>query len=469
MAESLNDLYLKVQLALDSAHVSSPEEPADGDCHEKVATEKASSETMSDCSMLKQLALAAKRSGDMGLARSYMSQILTMQCESVPVNSSGHAKVKALVARISQQVIECQQAVRVSLERGDKLQAASFLRHQKAFESDLHQLRAALPLKNQAKPPSSKAIPMSIPLSNTNSQILPDELHILLSNLKVSPRPKVAISPQQRHFIQITLEWPQSDDHPAHKKAGQLFSIPVDSGWDEHVIWPGIRREIRTAKFFGHHKMRLELFRQEHAFFSKRNVLVGSVALRLAPLVAESVVSETLEFVDEGRRGLGITLSVTLTIRDPLSPKTTAATKQVEWLTLEHGESGRLFRITSHSAKEQETVVAENFLSSICSYVVLDYEIQRLKGVDASSADDPQNVAKLIALEDKLEQLTIQVDIGELSIEEYLAQVRQAVPAAKQRALAAKRAGDLASAKDWLQHVILMEKEIEEAEQPPKS
>jgi hypothetical protein len=133
--------------------------------------------------------------------------------------------------------------------------------------------------------------------------------------------------------------------------------------------------------------------------------------------------------------------------------------KTVDWIFLTDGESGRIF-----NPPPPESVDADTIVACISSYVVLEHEIARLKA-DPTSETDPALVALLGALEGKLDDLTVKVELGQLSIEDYLSNVQNTIPEAKRMALECKRAGNMNDARNWLKHVHMMEEEISEAQQ----
>lgn len=399
---------------------------------------------ISEVEMLKELALEAKKAGEMEQAREYMSQIMKLQGKPPRPDSN-----REVFNQLVQQSRECQEAAKIYLGRGDRTSAMDFTRKEKAFTVDANKLKS---MKGQKM--ETEVIPVELPVDSTNYDVKADELLIKISELQVGKRCKLESS-KGDYFINVNLDWPTSEG--AVKSTG-TFSMPGD-GWT--MMWGGIKKDMRCIKFFEHHRFKLELLRIESGFFRKKNITLGIASIRMGPLVSQGNLKEHVEFMDENRKPIGIGATVILRLRTPLKGSSTSGMKTVDWRILPNGESGRIFKPEADTTTEMDS--AEEMVKAISSYVVLEHEIGRIKGNPACESD-PGLVALLGALEGKLDELTVKVELGQLTMEDYLEQVKKAVPVAKQRALACKRAGKIADARNWLQHVHIMEEEIAEAE-----
>ncbi|PJF17777.1 hypothetical protein PSACC_02412 [Paramicrosporidium saccamoebae] len=399
-------------------------------------------EKSSEIDLLKELALEAKRAGDLDQARSLMSQILALQGNPT----------KSVKAKLLAQAKECQEAARIMMNRGDRTAASDFTRKEKAFALDV----------KKGVQGEKETVQVELPVDTTNYNVAPDELSVHLSALTLSKRSKMTPSAKVEYFIQTLLEWPV-DDATNHRQNTAKFAIATNSAelMDRKITYKAIKRDMRSIKFFEHHKIRVELYRVESSFFRTKNVLVGWTALRMGPLTAETRTEETLDLVDENRKQIGVSITVALELRTPLK-SSSQSMKTANWVVMVDGESGRIF-----NPPPPESVEADTIVSCIRSYVVLEHEIARLKA-DPVAETDPALVALLGALEGKLYDLTVKVELGQLSMEDYLSNVQDAIPEAKRMALECKRAGKMNDARNWLKHVHMMEEEISEAQQEPE-
>jgi hypothetical protein len=389
--------------------------------------------------VLKELALEAKRAGDLEQARILMSQILALQGNPT----------KSTKAKLLAQAKECQEAARIMMNRGDRTTASDFTRKEKAFALDV----------KKGVQGKKETVQVELPVDTTNYNVAPDELSVDISTLTLSKRSKLALSAKVEYFFQTVLEWP-IDDVTNHRQNTAKFAIATNSValTNGKITYKSIKRDMRSIKFFEHHKMRVELYRVESSFFRTKNVLVGWAALRMGPLTLETRTEDTLDLVDENRKQIGLTITMALELRTPLKGSSQSM-KTVDWIFLTDGESGRIF-----NPPPPESVDADTIVACISSYVVLEHEIARLKA-DPTSETDPALVALLGALEGKLDDLTVKVELGQLSIEDYLSNVQNTIPEAKRMALECKRAGNMNDARNWLKHVHMMEEEISEAQQ----
>lgn len=506
------------------------EETAKG---EPLVVSKESSSPEEEIRMLKQLALEAKRSGDMEMARELMLQIkqLTQQggepseptesmtASTLSSSSPSHLveaaalpRTKALQRKLLSQAQTCREVAKAQLAAGDPGTAAEFVRRERALMADLVRVRGLSPGEGA---PATIVIPIELPLDNTNEMVGEDCLQI---KLRPQLRTGGGVSSQgdakklSTYTIATLLEWPPSkegtslDAPPVHHRQ-QTEKFKLTEGKELCLTYWGIKRDWRTAKFFEHHKLKLELMREEEGSIGSlaslllrrpKQVPVGQAAVRMTPLVSVGRLSEgRIEFVEIGsRKGTGIIVSLEMLVRRPLSPKAAFSMKKtVEWTVLANGnfftrskettggagagageeESSRLGQALSSmdtapmtdstAAREVETLTreAEEQAKEILSYAVLEDEVAKARS-DPTSATDPQKLAWLMALEAALDQMTMAVDLGTLGMDEYLERLRdQAIPRAKQQALAAKRAGRLDQARRHLHHLILMERELAEA------
>lgn len=427
---------------------------------------------LSEINMLKKMALEAKQSGNMEQARALMTQIIQLESsDGGGSNASANGKKgsanserKRMLTRFIEQAKECKEAAKTFLDAGDRTTAADHLRKAKAFEVDMRKIHDLPALEIMS-------VPVELPLDHLNRQVEDGTLLLRFSNLKVN-NSKCKVKAGSFVFAAI-LEWPLYASESQHCQFTPPFPItnvnekmdPESSKLDMTLHWTGVKRELKCAKFFEHHKLGLELQRKESSFFRTKFIPIGHANLRMSMLVNLGRLEERVEFVDEQRKSLGVSVLVTLMTRMPLSPKAPLSlVRTVEWMVLVGGETGRIFGFNPPDPEKPSTEQVDDPVKDIVSYVVLEEEITRLKA-DQASATDPIQLGLLMAMENKLDALTVAVDLGQLQMDQYLQRVRDAIPVAKKNALKWKRAGNLVEARRWLQHVHLMENEIKEGEE----
>jgi hypothetical protein len=398
---------------------------------------------ISEIEVLKRMALEAKKSGDMQQARVHMGEILRLQGKSKP-------SIQEIMKMMTEQVRQCQEAIKIYTLRGNKVLAAEFKSKKDAFENDIGRLKG----QQKSKTIEMESVSVELPVDLTNENVSEDQVHLIIKAIRLGARSK--LPEKDMYFVRATIEWPPSDPH--HKKQTEATSL--NDKWDAKLIWSGCKaHDFRTIKFFEHHKLRVELVKIERGFWRTKEVTMGYALIRMNGLVSIGKVEQTADLHDEMRKSLGISIELELRSRTPLAPKMGTNKKIVNWSIWSKGEVARLLNL--NSGEEDDT--AEQRVKHIASYVVLEYEIGRLKSRPESTTD-PALMEMLFALENKLEELTIQVDVGQLSMEKYLERVRMSIVTAKQNALACKQSGKMEEARNWLHHVHLMESEIAEAD-----
>lgn len=443
---------------------------------------------------LKALALEAKRSGDMTTAKELMSQIMTLEGRTPAASrqrtgakrigakrsSSPAEQLKTLMDRLGVQIKEAREAARVMLAANDRIAASSFLKQERSFEADLIQLRS-MGLNNNIIIPVTEEVEAKLPIDKVNRDIPDGEMYITFSNLVADlNKCKLSLSTKPKFFLSAKIDLPFSSresmgslsrvaDNTVTCKSS-LFPLPLpleeSIGWSQRFAFTGILRNLKIQKYFEHHKFRFELYRQDSSFFSRTNTLLASGTIKLSPLLIDSRLEETVSLVDDARRPVGISIRVKALIRQGLSPKAPGmATKKTSWVMIRSGQPGRLASITVESPKVATASEISGpkalLVDKIYSFAVLEHELERLKR-NPGYGVDPEIVAMELALEQQIEDFTMQVDLGQLNMQQYGERLCLALPKVKQYALGAKRAGRIEDAKQWLQHYHIMENELKE-------
>lgn len=369
---------------------------------------------------------------------------------------------RLLMRRILSQAKECKLAAQTALNMGDRKLATEFLSKSKAFETDLHRISKENLIENDN---DITKVRVNIPVDFVNREMEENMLLAEFSNLTCKSGTKLNLKGQY-HLTGI-LEWPPEDARH-HRQSTINFDLDNFKSNDPLTIkWPEVRRDLRCGKFFEHHKLQIELVQVEKSFFGRiKTITVGMAAFRLAPICSANQLEERIELLDSKRKAIGISVTIKLSVQSPLSTKVPLSrSRQVEWMVLIKGESGKCFGLQQTKKSIDFNNRTPNLIEDIASYVVMEEEINQLKKViEANTNPNPDLLARLFALENKLEQLITAVDSGQLEIQQYLQRVRTAIQLAKQNALYYKRANELEEARRWLKYVYIMEQEIAEAE-----
>lgn len=440
-------------------------------------------------SKLKADALRAKREGNMEQARELMARVMQLEkakgTNFKPADTK--AKAKDLLTRLSVQIDESYETVKFYIKSGDKNDAGLALGRKKAFESDLMAIKAAA-LANSALP-KGRTVSMQIPISLELEELPEGEMHVVLSGIKVSPkdtrkRSKEFFDARDNHFLKAVFEWPPEGTEQDHAKVGSVFKPAKSANVTERFAFGGLKRDIKGQKFFEYQKLKVELYRKESSFlFKTKNVLVASNQVRLAPLLNQVQLTETIELMNPTRRSIGITVDVSLRIQKPISGKAFKF-KPVQWIVFDELSSGRLFpdptaaKVPSASASkslgasqtlandetgDKELAEVEREVGSMVSYALIEHELGQL-AKNPAALDDPLLAARQIALEGRRDAIALQIELGQLSMEAYLAAVKAAIAEAKRAALEAKRAGNIERARMIMARIQVMEQEVASAE-----
>jgi hypothetical protein len=439
---------------------------------------------------LKADALRAKREGNMEQARELMAKVMQLEKAkgtAVAKPADNRAKAKDLLAKLSNQIDESYEAVKFYIKSGDKNDAGLALGRKKAFESDLMAIKAAA-LANGALP-KGRTVSMQIPISLELEELPEGEMHVVLSGIKASPkdtrkRSKEFFDSRDDHFLKAVFEWPPDAAEAEHQKLGSLFKPGKSVTVTDRFAFGGVKRDIKGQKFFEYQKLKVELYRKESSFlFKTKSVLVASNQVRLAPLLNQVQLTESVELMDATRRSIGITVDVSLRIQKPISGKAFKF-KPVQWIVFDELSSGRLFpdptaaKVPSASASkslgasqtlandetgDKELAKVEKEVASMVSYALIEHELSQLAN-NPAVLDDPLLAARQIALEGRRDAIALQIELGQLSMEAYLEAVKNAITEGKKAALEAKRAGNIDRARMIMARIQLMEQEVASAE-----
>lgn len=465
---------------------------------------------------LRSYALAAKRAGDMASARLFMSQIIALRDEPFhsavvsfasssasvdksrvhrlgsvsglsspspspsrssspssslsPLTNAATAANRQVIRTLQKQAKECHAAAELFMNFGQSTDASDFLRRKKALEADILAIERKWTREGVAVEVCDA--PVSLPVDFLDRDIPAGALKMTISNLRVLNRSVVAGGSKETFFFKAV-------------SADLSTQIRTDLVTYERLRLGETRFDFATYPAASANDplmatMILTFYKNKPGLFTSTKELLSTVKLDLRGLLEDKRVKMTvvmptkdsttplLQFVCEAR------------VRRPWRTDFSLPRTQARWLVCVGGETGRIFLSsptptptpapaptptpTPTPPLVDEAKAAEEYVADINSYVVLEHELVQLKA-DPTSTTDPMLLGRLTALESKLDALTVAVHLGQLSMEQYLEQVREALSKAKRRALEAKKAGNMKEAQRWMQHVIMMEAEMREAEQ----
>jgi hypothetical protein len=416
---------------------------------------------------------------------------------------------------------QCQVAAKLLLAAGNKRAAEGWMQRERALAADL---RSLLPTS------LFEIVNVDYPVDRRNHEIPPGQLLVTLTDWRSLP---VFTSGPVSYRIAIILERPAAPPAPAPSASAsasvvkrkesssgvqeRIMDVPdAGNGTAMTVQFDDVHRDIRTSKYFEHHRLKFEIYApspKKKSFLlsflnfggsdndSARTILATS-NMKLAGLTRSSEVEERLSFSGVRRRQgeeaasssfsspaaasatapslssgsfRHTSVQVKLQVHQPLSPREPIYRNQVaRWCILAGGQLAAVLSPNAAVGNDNSNGMTEgegeesdlDIINRITSYVVLEDEITRLRATPNASAD-PDRLQLLMALESRLESLQMAVDLGQLSMEEYLHQVRGSITDTKRRAVMAKRAGNLTMARRLLNHIKLMEQEVAEADSAP--
>lgn len=444
----------------------------------------------------KKQAIEAKRSGNVEKARELMTKIVQMeqqqqlpQPQSLPKpvavdrgKALAKAKAKEIIDKLVKQAEECISAAQSHLKGDSKDKASMFVSRKKAFETDAMAVKNAF---TTGKPiPSTRNVKVELPVEIELEGIGEDEFKVIVVGVKQTDslgraRTKELLKSSDSHYFKVIFEWSGYSTAAEKEKNSALMRIDKGTLHTGTFSFKGVKRDLKGQKFFEYQKVRVELYRLETSFFgSDKRILIGAVQIKLNNLLTQPKHElKLVELLDPNRKSIGLGIDVTMMVRRPMSTKVNEV-KTVQWIVIDSLTSGRLFPDGSSAPPlpppvpinvgKQPTNKGEEDdengpdLSHIVSYAVMEHELELLARNPASSTD-PQLVSRQLALESKRDDLGLRIQMGQLSFEDYLASLQQAIKMAKQKALEFKRAGNLDQARVMMLHVQLMEKEISEA------
>lgn len=339
--------------------------------------------------------------------------------------------------------------------------ASDFTRREKAFEADV--LAIERKWAPAGVPVEVCEAPVMLPVDCLDRTVPAGSLTMTIGQLRVLNRSVVAGGGKESFFFKVAT----------------IFDPPIKYKSDP-VTYERLR--LGEIKFsFTHYPTMnnqpagiiLSFYKLKPGIFTANRELLSTVTIDLRGLTEERRIKPSIVMPTKDAGTPLIQFVCDIRIRrpwrnDPVVPRTEA-----RWTVCVKGETGRIFLPpSSQPPPVDEVKEAEAYIAPIDSFAVLKHEAMLLRA-DPTSSTDPLLLARLTALEGKADALKVAVHLGQLSMDQYLTRVEAALVTAKRRAIEAKKSGDLPLARRWIQHVMMMEEEIKEAneeepEEPPE-
>lgn len=361
--------------------------------------------------MLSQVSLEAIQAPDLP------SMIPTIN-QSVSPQMQQQQKQQALVNNyekvMQEQIKKCEQAFEYYKSRASKEKAILFGRRQKALEDDLKNISS---LKQFTKCQVQYEVAASI-----NESLKDDQLEVTCEGLELGQR------------LGIVLEF------YTDVQAKQIL------GNGKSCVLKVKRTDLRTAKFFEHRRIRIHLMEEySYWFIFTAFKTIDKQSFKLDALLTTNEVKSKVEFKN-GRQKVEITLR----LRRPINSSANAIKVRETWQVATNGNSRGLY---------PDLPVQELYLLSVDqvkSYNGLEYEIllmQKLKDTPQYDAD------RLLLLETQRDIMSLQVQLGRITPEDYKASLEAEKNALKVKAVREK---SKPAARAYLKHMKLIEEELKE-------
>ena len=386
---------------------------------------------------LKLKALALKRAGDLEGALRLMKKASMHGTEA-----QGKLKYKQLSDRISRQIKMCAEAANYYERAKISQKAKLFTNRRTASEKELQLLVADF--KANRPVPEIREWKLSFLTQEIDLDMKEKDMKVIIDTKQVNLKNRLD------YKIKVIFECPPN---ASPKEQERLIAL---GGGHENVVTFAdcINRDIKQQKFFEHRRLKFELIYKERTLlFFTNEVTVASGYVKLTPLTAKCSLQSDVRLTDasQEKRKHSCLINVCIKLRFPITQKE----------PVKHEESFVYIPTYNVAVDCEYDTATRDDNDYFVSYVVLEKEIARL------SEDKSQDAQlKLIDLEGKRDKLQIQVETGQLTMEQYLAAVKDCLVQTKKRCIEYKRCGDMTNAKRLLQYIRLMDTELQEVENP---
>ena len=315
-----------------------------------------------------------------------------------------------------EQIQKCQQAFEFYKSMANKEKAILFGRRQKALEADLENIKE---LKSYTK--CQVQYDVAVPV---NGSIKDDELEVSCEGL----------NPGQR--LGVVLEF-YSDVQAKQITNSKKCELSIK------------RADLRTSKFFEHRRIRVHLMEESsYLFFFTALKTVEKQSIKLDALLSNNEFTQLISFKEGTQK-----IKITLRLRRPISSTKNGIKVREVWQVASRGSSAGLY---------PELPVEELFMlpvEDVKSYNGLEYEISVMQKL----RDTPQyDGDRLLLLETQRDMMSLQVQLGRITPEQYRGQLEKEREVLKHKAVSEKRKP---VARMYLKHMKLVEEELKEMEE----
>lgn len=424
---------------------------------------------------LKRQALEAKKRGDIAAAKMLLQQSKDTEtaCRTAPADRGNRspspspsaaaqkrAEAKRLVDRLTSQAQLCVRAAQYYERAGSKHDCLLFLNRKKAAEADMHSLAADLKRGVESLPlPQAQKVQFSTQEMDPSVPEKDIVINVDCSGIPAKRRPE--------YQLKVIFEWP-----PNACPEEQERLVDLTSATAEYLVgYKGvITRDLKQQKFFEHRRLKFELFLKETSMLFFTNVtLCSSGYVKLASLSTQCKLQADVRVSDQDQeeRRHSFVLKASVKLRYPVSKKEPERHQEEFIFFPDYGHHTGLYVPRERPAPSAsptpspspQSSASANQVDMLASYVVIEREIERLHAMGT-----PEALTDLVELEGKRDRLALAVEMGELSMPDYLANVKKGTVWTRTKCIQAKQSGDMEAAKRYLSYVKLMEEEVREAE-----
>ncbi|KAJ1345130.1 hypothetical protein BSLG_000645 [Batrachochytrium salamandrivorans] len=340
---------------------------------------------------------------------------------------------------------------------------------QKALALEFHKRRIRIDADSQ----TVKHLHLKYTISQTNDDVGIDQVQVCvlramgLGNREVNPT-------DVESSVTFDFGWPQEGDATSLEGRGESPIVHKTSNPEYNFSKTiCISRTKPFQRFLERRKAIFEVCHYKPGLFSyvmARKMVLGKASVKLDALLTKCEIHEVINLVDPSnpRRETGSKLEVRIKMRQPLL-KPDVVTKTERWLIVDFGKPLAGGSPQNAGSSSPDTIPASD-PDLIASNQVLEHEhgqilskIATLKVTKAVIPEDLQD--KKTAYEIRMNLLVTLIQLGKLTMEDYLAQVKACIATSRTTAIEFKRAGKMDLAKQALTRIKLMTAEVEEVEQ----
>jgi hypothetical protein len=386
---------------------------------------------------IKLKALALKKTGDIQGALN-MLKSLKESPSKVSQSANLKLKYKSLFDHLDRQARLCEEASIYFNRIKDHSNAKIFSDRKKACEKDVKYLLSELKAENE--PPKGNEVAVTFETQAIDEQVKERDLVVSVDTNKCTLPCELS-----DYKIKVVFELP-TNGPVQQQQQEKIIRLTPSTATHTVTFENQITRDIRQQKFFEHRRCKFELILKEKTFlFFSNESVVANGHLKLQPLCTTCKLTSEVRLVDSVNKRHSCTVKVEIRLRHPISLKDPIKHKEQFIYFLENVRCGY-----SNNTTNTSTI--------FCSYVVLEKEIGRL-----SHLKDQPSQMRMIELEGMRDALQLQVQTGQLTIQDYLKRVQQCILDCRRQCLELKCQNQIDQAKALLVNIRLMEDEVREA------